>query len=827
MQSTFYKVISAHILVLILALGGCGGGGGGGSGGGEVDKGIAGVSLGGSAVKGIIKNGKVIAEELDTSGTVVREVGTATTAADGSYSLNISNAYTGGPIQITISADVSTEMKCDIPAGCGARDDGIPDSSNPSTIDFGEWYKPGSLSMTALIAAAEKNASISANVTPYTDLATRRAKEAASLTAAVVNQANSEVSNLLGGIDIMNTKPLDITDPVAVNAGNATEIAYAAFSAAIAALADTSSGKPDMNSALSALGTSFTGGTISVVSLQQIITGAQSAFAQAGIVDTSGATASMQVKVDGATGGVVDPEPSPSAGDSNLAKVKAFVSDVRTWGTVISTELDAEANAFSDQANLASTAANASGGLLTGRALNSAVQAIGGFFDGTYTSNDLSAAEYSGLGFISGSISSTGDTFVITDGVVDGVTVNMTGLIPQDGTTATSFTIGITIATFRSAAADADINSGIFTLTTASGYTIDWAAIDAGTADPEISSGSIDFDLSLTQKQDELGAPLAAIITFTGKLSATLVNPKKDSTGDYVWVTPKTLTLSGGVSSSAGHSLDFSLTANVTNADAFTPIGSSLDVGHIKTGIITWATSDSDSDTMDDTYIFTSPDLNFTVIWDSVSGSADITEEWAYGYTNHYTVVGPYASLSNALNANNTVIVNLMSNYYYAGGYIWIDGEGGYTVDILSINTDPDGSLDGTLVDPDFVIEGTGAGEWLDANVGLTFNLQLSDLPKASVTISADRTDYQSGTASITIAYDVRKIVLSGAFTDSASTGGVEVTNQDGVVMNIAGVDFDTGTGSIMYNGNTYATITTISGDIPKISYIDGTFETW
>ena len=831
MKSSGFKAVS---LIIALVLSACNSGGGGG--GPAPATGVSGVTLGGSAVKGIIKNGVVKAEELNADKSVKAQVGSATTGADGSYSLTVNSSYTGGPIQITITADATTEMKCDVPppANCGTRSDGIADSN--TTVDFGEWYKPGvgNLTMTALVAEAATDDTLSVNVTPFTDMATRRAKEAATLDKTAVYDANSEVSVLLGGINILDTKPLDITNPTSISEGSATEKAYAALAAAIATLADSSSGKPDINGALDTLASSFTGGAMmaddggtdaSVISLKEIIDGAKSVLDEAGTVDTSGAIiTNMQDALDSASGGVVDPEPSPTSGPITVDKIKTFVADVRTWGTVIDSELSTKANAFSDQADLASTAANASGELLMSPALNNVVEAIGGYIDGTYSDTDLSTY---GLGFTSGTISSSGSTYTITDGVYDNgsgqtVTINLTGEVPLDGTTASSFTLGITSATLNSDAADAVINSGTITLTTASGYTIDWSAINDGTAaEPDISGGSIDFDLSLTQKQDQTGAPLAATVTFTGKLAVTLTNPIKDTNGDYIWITPKTLVLSGGASSSDGNSLDFTLSANVTNADTFVP-HDNLSAGYVKSDIITWTYSDTDTVAGNDTFTLTSPILNATVVWDSVSGNATITQSYSDGYVYHNTS-GPYASLTDAL-TGSSVLNDAYNNFYYSGGYIWIDGEGGYTVDITASNFAVDGSVDGVLVDPDFVLE--DSTHWLDASVGLSFNLQLTDLPKASVTISADRTDYQSGNATLTIVYGTRKIAITGDFTDSTATGSVDVTNQDGVTMTISGADLDAGTGSITYNGTTYATITSMSNGLTKISYSDGTFET-
>jgi len=224
--------------------------------------GVDNVTLGGTAAKGIINGGNVMAEELDASGTVIAGIGSTTTAADGSYTLTIDNDYNGGPIKVTISADENTQMKCDVPSGCGMRTDDIADSD--TVIDFSEWYKPVNLTMMALVAEAVANDTISVSITPYTHLAARRAMAAPSLTPAEVSDANSRVSNLLGGggINILNTQPLDITDAMALDGADDKRIAYAALSAAIAVLADTSGGSPDINAALETLWGSFTDGEL-------------------------------------------------------------------------------------------------------------------------------------------------------------------------------------------------------------------------------------------------------------------------------------------------------------------------------------------------------------------------------------------------------------------------------------------------------------------------------------------------------------------------------------------------------------------------------------
>ncbi len=701
-----------------------------GCGAGENDpspsSGVDNVSLGGTAAKGIIKGGNVMAEELDVNGTVIAQVGNAITAADGSYTLTLDDDYDGGPIKITISADANTQMKCDVPLGCGMRTDDIADSD--TTIDFSEWYKPVNLTMMAMVAGAVSNDTLNVNITPYTHLAARRAMAAPSLTSAGVSEANSRVSTLLGSgrINILNTQPLDITDAAvvngAVNDNGATEIAYAALSAAIVVLADTNNnGHPNIDAVLEMLWGSFTDGELvaddngtatddTTISLQEIVDGATSVFAQMNTADTSDILASLQEIID-TSGGSVNPDPGPGTGDTALEKVKTFVGDVRTWGTVIEEETRVKGDAFATQVDLAATAADASVSTMAGPAIRNAIVAV--FRRLTHTTatelNDdaYKTGEQGDPQFESGTIAHSGGVVTITDGVIDGVTINLSVQLPDnESTVSSSLTATISSATLRSASTDITINNGAINATLVTPYFVDYVAVDTGTADqPDVSGGSISLNAQLTQKQDDLGAELASPVTFAGTLSTTLVNAVKDeTTSELSWLTPATLNMTGNISDTDGNSFDASLVANISNADSFTPV--------------------------------TRP------------GS-----------------------------------------------------------------------------DSDMVLE--DADNWLVGTIGLSFELQLDGLPKASININGDRTAFETGTTTVTIVYGVRKIVIAGAFTDEASTGSVTITNQDNVIMNIVNADFNALTGDLEYNGQTYGSIDTLENGLTKITYTDGSFETF
>jgi len=232
--------------------------------------------------------------------------------------------------------------------------------------------------------------------------------------------------------------------------------------------------------------------------------------------------------------------------------------------------------AFSTEVDLASTAADASIELVIGPAFEHTINAIFKRLTDT-EATDLSADAYV-MGqpedpqFESGTITYSDGVVTIINGVIDGVTVDISVQLPVDGSTVdAALTASINSATFMSTLSDLTISSGTITATLATPYPVDYSAIKMGTAaDPDISGGSIDLTVALTQKGDSLDSP----VTFVGSLATTLVNPvEDDTTGEIIWLTPSTLTLAGNVSDTIGNSFDASFTANISNAENFEPVG--------------------------------------------------------------------------------------------------------------------------------------------------------------------------------------------------------------------------------------------------------------
>jgi len=404
----------------------------------------------GKAAKGIIISGDVVADELNADGTVKNPgVGSATTGSDGSYSLELGDDYEGGPVKITVSNNADTTTVCDATSGCGTRTDDVTDNSNPTTIEFGEQYKPASLSMSALLPDAEDGETIGVQVTPFTNMASEKAIGTGTLNSTSINAANSEVSDLLGGLDILRTEPVDITDLTGDE--DAAAVAYAALTASIAELApDDADGQPDIDQALVDLASDFSAGTFQADDMQDILDEATATLTETGAVDTSGLIEDIQDDVDDAianNGGVIDPEPNPNAGDTDVELAKAFISDLRTWGTVINAEVEAPSAAFELQLDMADAVYDTMNGGI-GEALNAGVDAAVDFADGLaeLTDGDLTGYESIDATFTAGTITSNstaeGVEYTIAGAsatTVDSVdvTLDMVLIAPENGTVST------------------------------------------------------------------------------------------------------------------------------------------------------------------------------------------------------------------------------------------------------------------------------------------------------------------------------------------------------------------------------------------------------
>ncbi|MBO1926476.1 hypothetical protein J3998_02720 [Thiomicrorhabdus sp. 6S2-11] len=355
MSRTFKRTaLAAAILTATLGLTACG------SGSSSTDTSTTTTS--GTAAKGIINAGVVIAQELDLTAAdpfaadALIPLTETQTGETGSYSLELPDSYNGGPILLTLTTSATSEMKCDTVGGCGSfanADDANDILVDNGIIDFGEWYKPNvdsdatAVMMQTLIPAGSST-TISASITPFTNMAVARAKtrfssdDSDSLNNAISN-ANYEVATLLNinANTLLGTQPIDITDSESVNGATSPEqVAYAAFSAAVANIA--ANNNQTLGEAITALANSFATGEMAIddtdgantISIRELVQEANDTLAEADTTDKSGSIQSMEDDADEAEANgqtTVNPEPNDTATASAVDKAKALVKDFRTY----------------------------------------------------------------------------------------------------------------------------------------------------------------------------------------------------------------------------------------------------------------------------------------------------------------------------------------------------------------------------------------------------------------------------------------------------------------------------------------------------------------
>lgn len=202
----FTPLFITPLFITPLLLTACGGGGGGENTNiytseSTLDQDvISSTQISGTAVKGVIKKGKVSAYGFVNGQINDLPLATSYTDSQGRYSLVIDNY--NGPLFIEVSANSDTTMTCDIIDGCNgflfSEDIPLDDEFNLKTA----------------IPLDESEAEIIANATVITTLAAELAEKYNSVDEIVIQNANTHVANLLKiNGDITNIDTIDIFKP--------------------------------------------------------------------------------------------------------------------------------------------------------------------------------------------------------------------------------------------------------------------------------------------------------------------------------------------------------------------------------------------------------------------------------------------------------------------------------------------------------------------------------------------------------------------------------------------------------------------------------------
>ena len=341
-MSQFFKptTLSAAVIAAALGLTACGGGS---------EDGDFSASASGTTAKGIIKGGIVTAYELDPKNSDDKFVLTSTrTLSDavgnnpiGSYQLNLPSNYSGGPLLLTLSTDANSQMRCDAVSGCGDRTDGLNDPSNPDTVDYGEWFKPGkdAIKMKALRGPVVNGSTLDLSITPFTTMAAERGMQYGTepFSSANIAKANSEIQQLLQGLDTQAIQPFDITDANLAANGDRDQQGYAVLTSAIANFANNKG--LSYQEAIDMLVSSFANGSLigtesppddTKVSLQEIVESAQQTLSKMQVADRSGYISDMEDAAMLAGNNPVENTPDEDADQTAVTKAQTLVRDLMT-----------------------------------------------------------------------------------------------------------------------------------------------------------------------------------------------------------------------------------------------------------------------------------------------------------------------------------------------------------------------------------------------------------------------------------------------------------------------------------------------------------------
>ena len=338
------------LVASISTLNGCGGGSNNDRSTSSIDESSSGTTLSGNAVKGLMAFAPVSVFPITDGIIGDTALIEGETDANGAYQLSLPSY--SGPVQVELSIDDDTLMICDAFNGCGTYEPGDAlDLALDLSIDFGDQFHPSDpdLMLTALVPNVVSGIDTAVQITPLTHAAASFAMDNnVTLDASVISAANAQIASVLNlTINILNTAPVDIT-AVPANSDESS-IEYASLLGALASMA-TTQGLSD-SEMIDLFVTAFidTDGQFLSNSSDDTEFTLEDLYANAGQVlsaaeDTSETSLTMvqsEMLLNEEAAGeedsitVIAP---PELPEEAIAAAKTLVSEVRTWGNVINEE---------------------------------------------------------------------------------------------------------------------------------------------------------------------------------------------------------------------------------------------------------------------------------------------------------------------------------------------------------------------------------------------------------------------------------------------------------------------------------------------------------
>lgn len=269
----------------------CGGGGGSTDAGGTGSTGSTATGVSGIASKGPINGGTVTVYALNDNGTKGNFLGTDTTGADGSYNIDI-GTYNGN-----VLVEVTGGTYTDEATGT--------DKANTT--------------LRAALTGATGNVTMA--ITPLTELAVKKAGSA--LTKSAIEEANSIVTVLAGGIDIVGTIPSDASKAAG------TSVDDTAYSLILAAISQMSADQnKTVEEVIDAIKTDLDDDGIAQTAAPELKTALQNFIASPN--NLSGVTDLTQTGLSTSLDFIATTPVNTDAGNtSDVTKAKKLISDFR------------------------------------------------------------------------------------------------------------------------------------------------------------------------------------------------------------------------------------------------------------------------------------------------------------------------------------------------------------------------------------------------------------------------------------------------------------------------------------------------------------------
>lgn len=831
------KSVLACGLSAAILLTGCGGGGsGGGSSSNPPQQNPTTVS--GTAVKGIVQQGLVTAIELDAAGNELEIVGSATTAGDGTYSLQLNEQYQGGIIKLTITANASTQMICDSYAGCNGAAFG---SAISLPLDF---------SMHAVIPAVSEGTTVSSPISPLTHMVAARVLAQPQVDRAAILNAVSELNQLVG-VNVLETAIIDITNTSALAAASDNAKQLALFSAG---LADLLVNGGNISDQLNALANSFSDGEFDdadAISIYEILNAVSGTFSQASfdgyledtVDDLQQVVAVVNSQIES---GSYNPEPASNANASEVAQAKALITDARTFLDVIASDYEAPIDALElDKDTIEQIISDQSSAnlMLLGEVLDQVILDLDSRgFDleqelqtpGTYQTEIMDGD--TSIGTVTTTIESTPLGLALAlSGSLGSEPVNL------DVFLATSITVddlGIEENEVRSLVALSDslsLSGTIGDETT----TVIFEGVELAVA--FVSEVDIILDDRVSEDQaaeniETLSLNGRVVITvdaaqFDGDIDLEMLrlNPGASFMGQVISLSR--FYLSGVFSPAIGESFSASVEFNVSNAVQFDVLsfleGEREVYGTVRVEGLPEAYNDPHLNT-ESILEAAQPTLDFDPDTFQWSASNCLSQDCTYMTMSWSVIESPYIVGTAYIHAEGPE-ANLYSQQFFSDALPLVEAQLGYSSALQWLNLDYMFYYSGNYyVDYSALIEHEESeSNYLMGNLLVTVDADDSALPEATLTAIVNRSQYQGGEALITVAYAGQSFTLdvAGNETETGIVGNLALSNADGVELALVLDGQDDISGTATVNGTQVGVVETASNGLTLIRYNDGTFE--